>query len=351
MAHQGIRVRKKGTVSSLSSSSDIISLPTTTAAAAIAPVTNLLEATLASSTVTKYNKATTLFLQWLSRHNYSPTTYQQLDSLLSIYLNEMYSLGTGKAAANSTVFGLNIIQPGISDHLPTSKKILKGYNKLKPSTRHPPLTWPITCVIALDMIQRGEFTAGVITLLAFDSYLRINEVLGLYHEDVALGSDVRIGAGRPDRMYLRLRKTKTGPEQGVEVLNADVKILVLMVQSRTRVGSKLFNYSDDQYRSLFRHVCDDLKLPRDYVPHSLRHGGATYGYLNDMSFTDIQVRGRWASLKSCVNYVQTFRQALISRSFPPSITLACDLINSKPLLTAIGEILLSRERLIIAPVD
>ena len=39
------------------------------------------------------------------------TTYQQLDSLLSIYLNEMYSLGTGKAAANSTVFGLNIIQP------------------------------------------------------------------------------------------------------------------------------------------------------------------------------------------------------------------------------------------------
>lgn len=298
---------------------------------------NLLEAALAPSTIIKYNHYATLFYDWLITNGHSPSTFISLDKLLSVYLHQLYDTGHGKASANATLFGLNIAQPGVSDHLPMSKKALKGFNKLKPSTPHPPLTWPITCIIALDMIKRGHFGDGVLTLLAFDCYLRINEALGLYREDIALGSDVRIGAGHPDRLYIRLRKTKTGTEQGVEVLNNDVKILLLIIQERTTPGHKLFTSSASSYRSLFHRVCDDLKLPSDYVPHSLRHGGATYGYLTGMSFVDIQVRGRWASLKSCTGYVQMFRQALISRTFPPSIAAACHIINMKPLSLLIGE--------------
>ena len=312
----------------------------------------LLEAALASSTVVKYNRYATMFYDWLLHHGHKPSSFIQLDQLLSVYLQDMYDKGIGKAAANSTLFGLNIAQPGISDHLPISKKALKGYNKLKPSVPHPPLTWPVTCIIALDMMKRGHFNEGVITLLAFDCYLRINEVLGLYHEDIALGRDVRIGAGRPDRLYIRLRKTKTGPEQGVEVLNGDVKTLLLMCQARTPHRSKLFTCTDDHYRTLFHRVCDDLKLPNGYVPHSLRHGGATYGYINGMSFVDIQVRGRWASLKSCTGYVQMFRQALMTRSFPTSIVTASDIIMERPLLILIGEVLMAREhRILVAPID
>lgn len=305
---------------------------------------SLLEAALAPTTIIKYNRHTAQFYQWLVDNGHKPLSYIQLDKLLFVYLQHMYDMGMGKAAANSTLFGLNIAQPGVSDHLPIAKKALKGYNKLKPSVPHPPLTWPITCIIALDMIKRGHFNEGVATLLAFDSYLRINEALGLYREDIALGDDVRLGAGAPDRMYVRLRKTKTGTEQGVEVLNDDVKTLVLIVQSRTKAGAKLFPYTDTHYRSLFNRVCDDLKLPSDYVPHSLRHGGATYGYLTGMSFVDIQVRGRWASIKSCTGYVQMFRQALISRSFPPSIIAACNIIKGRPLISLIGEVLYARDR-------
>ena len=301
--------------------------------------TDLLEAALAPSTVAKYKAHATKFYDWLidGGHTSSMSSHISLDKLLSVYLQLLFDQGCGKAAANATLFGINIAQPGTSNHLPISKKALKGFNKLKPSVPHPPLTWPITCVIALDMIKRGHFNEGILTLLAFDCYLRINEALGLCREDIALGSDVRIGAGRPDRLYIRLRKTKTGSEQGVEVINEDVKVLLLMVQERTKSGNKLFTCSDTRYRALFHRVCDDLKLPSDYVPHSLRHGGATYGYLTGMSFVDIQVRGRWASIKSCTGYVQMFRQALISRSFPPSITAACDIIKDQPLPLLIGE--------------
>jgi len=326
MAQVGTRVKKKGTSSTSVSATSIAS-------------SRLLVATLAPSTVKKYDFNTEQFLQWMVDNGHHPTTVPHLDSLLAQYLDYIYERGFGLGAANSTVFGLELLYPGVCDQLPMSKKMLKGFKKLKPSTSHPPLTWPVTCVIALDMIKKGHFLAGVATLLAFDSYLRISEFTNLYREDIALGSDVRIGAGRPDRMYLRLRKTKTGPEQGVEVLNPDVKALLSIVIKRVPVGGKVFPYEDAQYRVLFHRVCDDLKLPRDYVPHSLRHGGATYGYLTDMSFVDIQVRGRWSSLKSCLCYVQTCRQALISRSFPPSIIAACNIVSNRPLLSLISEVL------------
>ena len=43
-----------------------------------------------------------------------------------------------------------------------------------------------------------------------------------------------------------------------------------------------------------------------YVPHSLRHGGATcdYLYAGGESLEDILFRGRWASMKSTRQYIQ-----------------------------------------------
>ena len=93
------------------------------------------------------------------------------------------------------------------------------------------MTWPITCVIAVDMVYRGHFEEAVATLLAFDSYLRIGELVGLYRDDVCTGSDPRMGIG-DDRLFLRLRRCKTGDEQGVEVKHHDVKLLVLITPDR-----------------------------------------------------------------------------------------------------------------------
>jgi integrase len=303
----------------------------------------LIDAAYAPSTTTKYSSHANRFYDWLLQHGHRPSSFISLDKLLVIYLQELYDTGMGKAAANATVFGLNVAQPGVTDHLPAAKKALKGFNKLVPSRQHPPLTWPITCIIALEMIRRGHFNEGVVTLLAFDCYLRINEALGLYREDVALGADVRIGMGRPDRLYLRLQHTKTGDEQGVEVLNEDVKALIIMCRDRVKPRTKLFAFTSDYYRRLFHRVCDDLKLPSGYVPHSLRHGGATYGYLNDMPFTDIAVRGRWKSINSATHYVQQFRQALLTRVIPDSVAMAAKVVTSQSLIVSIREVLAARE--------
>ena len=132
------------------------------------PSVVLTDAAYAPSTTIKYSSHIARFYDWLQQQGHRPTTFIGLDKLLVIYLQELYDTGIGKAAANATVFGLNLSQPGVTDHLPAAKKALKGFNKLVPSRQHPPLTWPITCIIALEMVRRGHFNEGVVTLLAFD---------------------------------------------------------------------------------------------------------------------------------------------------------------------------------------
>jgi hypothetical protein len=298
---------------------------------------NLLTASLAPSTIIKYIKGAGHFYDWLAMHGHNPSTFIQLDLLLSHYLQQLYDCGGGKSAAASTVYGLNVAQPGISKQLPYSLKALQGFERLKPSKQHPPLPWPVTCVIAVAMWKRGYHREGIVTLLAFDSYLRINEALGLYREDVALGEDVRLGAGRPDRLYLRLSATKTGDEQGVEVLDADVKQLVLLTVECVKPRTKLFPFTYDHYLRVFHRVCDDLKLASDYVPHSLRHGGATYGFLCDMPLADILLRGRWKSTRSGTHYIQSFKQVMMRRAVPPSVAAAATYIMKRSLFDLFGE--------------
>ena len=188
------------------------------------------------------------------------------------------------------------------------------------------------------MVRHGHFEEAVATLLAFESYLRVGELNGIYREDVCLGSDPRIGIDN-DRLFIRLRKCKTGNEQGVEVKDHEVKLLVLMVRDRTSDGGRLFSFSADRYRRLFQRTCDGLGLPPGYVPHSLRHGGATYGHLSGMSIQDVMVRGRWRVQRTASHYIQVGQQSLISRAVPSSVAAAAAIIMRHSIISSFRAVL------------
>lgn len=159
-------------------------------------------------------------------------------------------------------------------------------------------------------------------------------------EDIVPGSDPRLGGGGADRLHLRLRHTKTGDEQAVEVLDKDVKVLAMMACNQASPLSHVFGFSADYYRRLLHKVCDGLSLTAGYVPHSLRHGGATYGHLCKMSLVDVAYRGRWKSLKTAEHYIQSGRQALIASSLPADVVAVACAITS--VIDAIAAVLPSK---------
>lgn len=309
----------------------------------------LNEAVLAPSTVARYQRAAAGFIDWLVDNYHvipdapSVPLVRRIDLLCTKYLHLLYRSGKGKVEASACFYSLNLLRAGITRELPCAAQALKGFRKLVPSISCPPLTWPITVLIALSMARSGHQQEAVATLLAFDCYLRINEALNLMREDVATGADPRVGAGDVNNIYLRLRKTKTGPNQGVTVNNSDVKALLMMLCEKTAAKSLLFGCKYSTYLRLFRKVIKHLKLSPDYTPHSLRHGGATFGFINGMSVEEVMHRGRWAASKTARHYIQSGRQTLLSVEIPQSVVDASGvLLNSGLTLVELFQLCISR---------
>ena len=280
----------------------------------------LLEVSLAPNTLTLYKGAVLRFLNWCNNHHFDATNFHDLDMLLTDYFHSMYEEndGKGKGEASKCLYGLMRFLPIVKNNLPTAELSLKGWLKSQGSISYPPLSWSLTVCIAFKMLLAREVKAGIGVLLAFHCLLRIGELTSLRRSDVALSNDPRLGI-KFNNMALRLRQTKTGSNQWVEIIDKDVQVLVKVLLRQTAHDDLLILMTSMHFRSLFKETCDSLGLSSKYVPHSLRHGGATLYHLQGFSIDDVLLRGRWSSTKSARRYIQAGRAMLLSMQTPEDL--------------------------------
>ena len=74
---------------------------------------------------------------------------------------------------------------------------------------------------------------------------------------------------------LLLRQTKTGPNQFVTVVDRSVDSLLRSLLVGLRRDDHVFGFTQAALGRSIRAVCGLHGLSQRYVPHSLRHGGAT----------------------------------------------------------------------------
>ena len=111
--------------------------------------------------------------------------------------------------------------------------------------------------------------------------------------------------------------------QWVEIIHPSVITLVGNIARSTKGNNKLFSFNPATFRRLLHATCADLGLSSLYVPHSLRHGGATrYRHVLKWSIEDIMERGRWAASTSARRYIQSGVAHLLSMTAPKSIATA-----------------------------
>lgn len=247
-----------------------------------------------------------------------------LDRWLTAYLNSECRHGGSYAQAAHAVFGLLYVEPRLQHRIPRARRALKGWDRHRAQQSHTPLTWELTVLIALTMARWSRHSESVATLLAFDCYLRISEFTRLTRADIASAADPRLGAAHPT-MALRLAKTKTGLNKFVTVDDSQV---ATALQShldfhRFDPSELVFPFTPSSYRSLLHAVTAALGLSGlHFVPHSLRHGGATRDFLRGRSIEQIMHRGRWASTKSAARYVQQGPALLLQSAVPESLVQA-----------------------------
>ena len=171
------------------------------------------------------------------------------------------------------------------------------------------------------MAKWGHHAEAVATLLAFDCYLRIGELTRLTYADVLQPNDIRAGSAYTG-MALRLGITKTGRNQSVTLVNEQVQTVLLKYLNAFPFLSqqRIFPFSPGSFRALMRVVASALGVGHiPYVPHSLRHGGATFDFLRGHTVEQIMFRGRWVAMNSARRYIQTSRALLIMLEIPKSL--------------------------------
>lgn len=243
-----------------------------------------------------------------------------VDRLLAQYIEQLHSLGRPFDYASHTVNGVVFQRPELRLHLGESRLRLRGWLRTRRTESHPPLTWELAVVFAVTMSRSGHHAPAVALLLAFDCYLRVGELVRLQRADVVLPHDPRMGRSHTG-MALRLAKTKTGLNQWVSIQDSAVADLLQSWMSRSATAARptdtVFPFSAAHFRRLLRSTAVAVGVGHiPYVPHSLRHGGATADFLNGATIEQVMFRGRWQGMQSARRYIQTGRALLAAQSVP-----------------------------------
>ena len=287
----------------------------------------LRDAALAPTTLRAYNKHLSIFLSFVgcSLRALLRRPPQQIDALLARYIDSRFAQQGSYEYACQALFGLIYRCPALRLQLGEARLRLRGWKKilqqLRQSRSHPPLTWELTALFATVMAKWGRHAEAVATLLAFDCYLRVGELTRLTYEDVLQPNDPRVGSAYTG-MALRLGVTKTGPNQSVTLAKPQVQTVLLHYLGAYPflTHQRIFPFSPDAFRLLLRQVAEALGLGHiPYVPHSLRHGGATYDYLRGHTVEQVMFRGRWVAMESARRYIQTSRALLIMLHIPAQL--------------------------------
>jgi len=304
----------------------------------------VIAASYAKSTYRKYSDAVSDFLLYCDDLSFDTTSSRDFDIYLTEYLFSLHRSRQGKGKASATVYGILSFMPHLKARLPLSLQFLKGINRLQPVKAYPPLTWDLTCTIAIRMMLNGSYRAGIGCLIAFHCFLRVGELCGLRPADIvdARSSVSRVGVASP-HMVLILRHTKTGPNQEVTVTDTFLASLIRELVRTTPPSDAVFCRTSAAFRSRFHRACGDLQLSTRYVPHSLRHGGATRAFLEGVRMDDILLRGRWAAHKSAKHYIQSGRVLLAAAELPLSLrVLSASIARDLPIIISLTQSHLAR---------
>lgn len=238
--------------------------------------------------------------------------------------------GTGGRARQTAVCARTAcvwLNPSLAGRLPRSTAVtdVVAWNRVagRSQARHPPISWPLACLVAHRLAAAGDIAAAVAVVVAFEGCLRISEAARLTIGDVMERAmvDARLSAG----LVVAIADPKTGhagAPQSVELTSpVVVGLLREWLAERAAAGAtpgagaaaeSLFGRSISELHYAFVREAGRLGTAARFTWHSLRHGGATWRFMAGATTADVMRHGRWRSERSSWHYEQAGRAAALT---------------------------------------
>ena len=240
----------------------------------------------------------------------------EVDRVLDQHLHDMFIRGHSIHEARYALYATCWARVLAARQLPRAQRALQGFRRLDPESMRDPVPWDAVLLVAARLCQNPvtahDVIVGVAMLFNFDSYARPGSLLQL-RVDSLVPPVKGVGTDAPKWALIFFPSTEN---QRSKTFTQDDTVIVGVQPERAFLNnvlsswvrkllkhSRLFPISHAFYAKRIRETSVLLGLSYlHFVPHMLRHGGASLDALNGIDLRDIQRRGQWITRESVNRY-------------------------------------------------
>lgn len=243
---------------------------------------------------------------------------QDLPQLLKSYIEFLWEEGDTKTFASYALASLQFHRPQLKGQLGESWRLLSLWGKLEQPRRATPLTPEMLFAFCGVLLNWGWRRLALLAIIGFCGFLRTGELFLLRRRHVVLPKQPGQAA------VLFLEDTKTAQRNMLQwekvLISEQVGIKALTELCRAREATaQLADTSPQKFRDLWKQVVAHLGLSEfNYIPYSLRRGGATSAYRNGMTLDQLVEKGRWKHIATARLYLDQGLQEYASLVVPDS---------------------------------
>ena len=251
---------------------------------------------------------------------------EDMDPLVSDYLEYLWAQGEGRATASNFMAALQDYMPKLKNKLPGAWRLMKTWTTHETPSRAPPLTETVLKAMVGWSVTKEYYSFALSLMVAFYGLLRTGELLSIQAWQIHMSSHTQPAV-------INLGLTKAGRRQGAaeSITITEQSVLIHLWAWKRRVAPHTFlTLKPHAWRALFSECLQKLKLEKwDFRPYSLRRGGATHLFVKCGSLDTVLLAGRWAALKTARIYLNSGLAMLSDIQIPKSLLSPFHLIFQK----------------------
>ena len=275
--------------------------------------------TVQPKTRERYSGSLDRFFAYLRREGLTlPKVRDSMDSIVSDYLEHLWSEGEGRSEASNALAALQDADPKLRGCLPGSWRLLRTWNANEIPDRAPPMSESVLTAMTGWAIMHEHYDFALSLVVGFYGLLRTGELLGIQAWQVNI-----TGASTPAVISLGL--TKSGKRQGAAESITLTERSVLRWLWLWKQSAKPHDYltaKPHAWRAMFSECLDCLKLTQwHFRPYSLRRGGATFLFTKCGSLDRVLLAGRWTAVKTAKIYLNSGLAMLSDIQIPQKLLL------------------------------
>lgn len=227
--------------------------------------------------------------------------YALADHLLD--LHEASGDASGHGHTGTLVAAVEKAKPRA--HLKVAWRVLDAWRMRAPPRQAPTVPHELAYAEVTYLVMAHEFACACVVLLLFCALLRVSEALSLTWADLQF---------LPQEVLLVLGETKRGREQKVVLRHPRVIawLVSLCARFEAQPGDRVCDVSYARLSLRFQPAAQALGFGAiSWTSHGLRRGGATQLLRERVALSDVMLAGRWASERSCREYLRRGAVALV----------------------------------------